>query len=100
MTSTPLSAARCPVCEIGHLHTTYRTHVRVYGGTLVHLPNIPTHRCDICGEVIVDENALRRCEVLIGQSGPPPNRPPGPVDVANPSNPDDGGDSRPHRAPK
>ncbi len=95
MASTPLSVASCPVCGIGHLHTTYRTHVRIYSGTLVHLPNIPTHHCDICGEVIVDHEALHRSEFLIGQSGPPPNR-----YTANPTNTDDSGDSRPHRAPK
>lgn len=68
-----MALEHCPYCGFGRLHTTHRTIVRIYGDTLVHIPNVPTHKCDICGYIVFDEHALSRSEVLIGESGPPPN---------------------------
>lgn len=66
----------CPFCSVGRLHAEARTYVHVYGGTLVHIPNVPARRCDVCGQIFFDEQVLRRSEILIGDSGPPPNQPP------------------------
>ncbi len=65
----------CPFCSVGRLKEEHRTYMQVYGGTLVHIPDVPARRCDVCGHVFYDEQVLRRCEILIGDSGPPPNYP-------------------------
>lgn len=64
----------CPHCNIGHLHPQRLTYVQVYNGTLVHIPNVPARRCDVCGQVFFDSERLRQLEVMIGQAGLPPNR--------------------------
>ncbi len=64
----------CPHCNIGHLHPQRLTYVQVYNRTLVHIPNVPARRCDVCGQVFFDAEKLRQFEVLIGQAGLPPNR--------------------------
>ena len=56
------------------MHPKHLTYVQVYNGTLVHIPNVPAHRCDVCGQVFFDSERLRQLEVLIGQAGLPPNR--------------------------
>ncbi len=48
-------------------------HVRVYNDTLIHIPNIPTQKCDVCGQYFFEDTHLRRFEVMIGEAGPPPN---------------------------
>lgn len=63
----------CPYCSVGRLHNDVRTYMQVYGGTLVHIPNVPARHCDVCGYIFYDEQTLRRCELLIGDSGLPPN---------------------------
>ncbi len=64
----------CPHCNIGHLHPKRLTYVQVYNGTLVHIPNVPARRCDVCGQVFFNTEKLRQFEVTIGQAGLPPNR--------------------------
>ncbi len=64
----------CPYCSIGHLHPARRTLVRVYGDTLIHIPQVPAQQCDVCGNVFYNDALLRRYDVLIGESGLPPNR--------------------------
>lgn len=63
----------CPYCGIGKLHAATRTHVLVYADTLIHIPNIPTQKCDVCGQYFFEDTHLRRFEVMIGEAGPPPN---------------------------
>jgi len=67
----------CPACGVGKLTQTQRTYIHIYGGTLVHVPGVLAWRCDVCHLVIFDEIALGRIELLVGQSGPPPNIAPG-----------------------
>jgi len=64
----------CPVCQLGHLNPVRTVLVRLYGDTLVQVPNSPAARCDVCRELFFDEAVLRRLDGLIGESGPPPNR--------------------------
>ncbi len=64
----------CPVCHLGHLNPVRTVLVRFYGDTLVQVPNSPAAECDVCSEMFFDEGVLRRLDVLIGESGPPPNR--------------------------
>jgi YgiT-type zinc finger domain-containing protein len=68
----------CPVCQVGKLKLTRAVFVRVYNGTLVHVPNVETWKCDVCGHSFYDPVLIRQVEVLIGESGPPPNRHPVP----------------------
>jgi len=77
-------AEPCPNCHIGRLTPIQTVLVRLYGDTLVQAPNMPARQCDVCGETFFDDEALRRVDVLIGESGPPPNRhtpPPPPTDT-------------------
>ncbi len=64
----------CPNCHVGHLQAVQTVLVRFYGGTMVHVPSVAAHKCDICGETFFDQESLRRVDLLIGESGPPPNR--------------------------
>jgi YgiT-type zinc finger domain-containing protein len=68
----------CPVCQVGKLKLRRSVFVRVYSGTLVHVPNVDTWTCDVCGHSFYDPTIIRQVEVLIGESGPPPNRHPQP----------------------
>jgi YgiT-type zinc finger domain-containing protein len=65
---------KCPVCLSGSLKPTRSVFVRVYEDTLIHVPNVPAWKCDICGLIYFDSSTIRRTEVLIGEAGPPPNR--------------------------
>jgi len=73
----------CPHCNIGRLHPQRLTYVQVYNGTLVHIPNVPARRCDVCGQVFFDSEKLRQFEVMIGQAGLPPNRHTAAADLAD-----------------
>ncbi|MBN1680732.1 MAG: YgiT-type zinc finger protein [Anaerolineae bacterium] len=73
-TNQPPESNTCPYCHLGHLHPTQHTYVHAYEDSLVHMPNIPAWQCDVCRVVLYDECAIRQLEVLIGESGPPPNR--------------------------
>lgn len=83
----------CPYCFIGRLHPQRRTLARLIGGTLIHLPNVPVQRCDICGHVVYDAALLRRYDVLIGESGLPPNHHAADADPLAASSPDDPADT-------
>jgi YgiT-type zinc finger domain-containing protein len=64
----------CPNCHLGHLKAMQTVFVQIYGDTLVHAPNVPAWKCDVCGETYFAPENLRRLDILIGHSGPPPNR--------------------------
>ena len=89
----------CPHCNIGHLRPQRLTYVQVYNGTLVHIPNMPARRCDVCGQVFFDAERLRQLEVLIGQAGLPPNRHVSGADVAE-AEPQSPAQSAPDDAPR
>ncbi|NLX08561.1 MAG: YgiT-type zinc finger protein [Chloroflexi bacterium] len=63
----------CPSCQVGLLRPTRQVYVHLYNGTLVHAPNVPAWRCDVCGASFYDSKTLNRIELLIGDAGPPPN---------------------------
>lgn len=64
----------CPACMVGRLMPRRVTLARFYGRTLVHMPNVRAQVCDTCRLTIPDPGVLSRVDLLIGQSGPPPNR--------------------------
>ncbi|GAB4569687.1 MAG: hypothetical protein Kow0077_02630 [Anaerolineae bacterium] len=64
----------CPVCQVGRLQPRNVTYTQLYGQTLVSVPNTPAHVCDFCHAVEYDAEAVSRVELLVGHSGPPPNR--------------------------
>ena len=64
----------CPNCHIGHLHEARAPYVQLYNATLIHMPNVAAWKCDVCGETYFDTQTIRQLEVLIGDSGPPPNQ--------------------------
>jgi len=64
----------CPTCQVGRLKPIRTTYTKIYDDTLIQVPNIPAWKCDVCGEVFHDPDAIRRIEVLIGEAGPPPNQ--------------------------
>lgn len=65
----------CPICQIGRTHLKLVTFTQVYGRTLVSVPNTPARVCDFCHAIEYDSQAMNRIEILVGQAGPPPNRP-------------------------
>ena len=72
-TSAASAPIPCPVCYVGRLHARRVTFARLYGNTLIHIPNAPAQVCDVCALTIPDENAIARIETLLGHTGPPPN---------------------------
>jgi YgiT-type zinc finger domain-containing protein len=64
----------CPVCAIGRLERQRAQYIRLYGSTLVHAPQVPAWVCDQCGVTFFDPGAIQRVEMVIGESGPPPNQ--------------------------
>jgi YgiT-type zinc finger domain-containing protein len=56
------------------MQQTAMTYIQIYNGTLIHAPNVPAWKCDICGQTFFDPDAVRRIDVLAGEAGPPPNR--------------------------
>ncbi len=69
----------CPHCHLGHLDLHLTVYVRVFGSTLIHVPNTPAWECDVCHHRQFEEMSIQRIEMLVGEAGPPPNRyrPPG-----------------------
>jgi YgiT-type zinc finger domain-containing protein len=72
---TTAATNTCPACQIGRLHLHPVTYTHLYLGTLVCVPNTPAWQCDFCHAIEYDSGAVQRIEALVGQSGPPPNRP-------------------------
>jgi YgiT-type zinc finger domain-containing protein len=64
----------CPVCRLGHLDLRPAVYIRMYGETLIHVPNTPAWECDVCRQRQFDPASVQRIELLVGQAGPPPNR--------------------------
>ena len=64
----------CPICHLGILKEAPAVFIQFYGETLIHAPNVPAWKCDVCGETFFDPEAVRRIDTLIGEGGPPPNR--------------------------
>lgn len=81
-------ADTCANCHVGHLKRARAVFVQGYGDTLVHAPNIPAWKCDICGETSFDLASLHCLEILIGDAGPPPNRYVAPVSDSRPADPE------------
>src|SRR5260370_35754059 len=83
----------CPACHLGHLDLRLTVYVRMFGETLIHVPNTPAWECDVCHHRQFDPASVQRIEMLVGQAGPPPNpyRPPAPPrlgpGVVSPSHP-------------
>jgi YgiT-type zinc finger domain-containing protein len=72
---------RCPACLAGHFKPARAVFIRIYEGTLIHMPRVPAWKCDLCGLVYFDSTIISHIEVLIGEAGPPPNHytPPPPL---------------------
>lgn len=64
----------CPVCHLGHLDLRLTVYVRLFGETLIHVPNMPAWECDVCHHRQFESASIQRIEMLVGQAGPPPNR--------------------------
>lgn len=89
----------CPHCQVGHLKHRRTVYVTLVDGTLIHAPNVPAWQCDVCKLTIFDTATVRRIELLIGESGPPPNHHTPParaaLDEATVPGPDAADESRP-----
>src|SRR5260370_33686789 len=64
----------CPACHLGHLDLRLTVYVRMFGETLIHVPNTPAWECDVCHHRQFDPGSIQRIEMLVGQAGPPANR--------------------------
>jgi YgiT-type zinc finger domain-containing protein len=78
----------CPICHLGVLKEAPTVFIQFYGETLIHAPNVPAWKCDVCGETFFDPEAVRRIDTLIGDGGPPPNRHSSPTPDSSPAEPD------------
>jgi YgiT-type zinc finger domain-containing protein len=78
----------CPNCHLGLLKQIRAVYVQIYGDTLIHVPDTLAWKCDVCGETYFDPEAVHRMDILIGDSGPPPNRHVSPPPETTPADPD------------
>ena len=44
-----MSDTICPRCFVGNLHNKLGSYHQMLGGSLLSIPEIPIHQCDICG---------------------------------------------------
>ena len=61
----------CPRCFIGHCRPSKADFVRMVGGTMLNVPDMPAHVCDICGYREYDEDALRQIQAMLGEEPTP-----------------------------
>lgn len=54
-----MKAQNCPVCGVGTLKKEVGTETFEYKGMTTTVPNYVTHKCDECGEAIVDKTTLK-----------------------------------------
>ncbi len=54
-----MKAQKCPVCSVGTLKKEVGTETFEYKGMTTTVPNYVTHKCDECGEAIVDKATLK-----------------------------------------
>lgn len=57
----------CPHCQIGRCSPSYITYVRMHEGMLLRVPNMLAYTCDVCDYQELDNEALIRLEVLVGE---------------------------------
>src|SRR5258707_14379141 len=69
----------CPACHLGHLDLRLTVYGRMFGETLIHVPNTPAWEYDVCHHRQFDPGSIQRTEMWVGQAGPPPNRYPPPA---------------------
>jgi YgiT-type zinc finger domain-containing protein len=56
----------CNHCHIGSLEPHRATYTQWHDGQFIILPNVPARRCDFCGEVFFDNDAMIRLILLLG----------------------------------
>ncbi len=56
----------CNNCYIGSLRSGQATLSRWHAGQLIVLPGVSVGRCDFCGEIFYDQDALDRLALLLG----------------------------------
>lgn len=64
----------CPRCQIGNLNATTATYSATFNGMLLSVPNVPAWKCDICGYLEFEDDALAQIEGLVGHFGLPDDR--------------------------
>lgn len=56
----------CPQCQIGHLHASKMTYVRVIEGMMMSVPDTLAYTCDVCGYQEFDRDAVAHVDALVG----------------------------------
>lgn len=56
----------CDVCHIGSMRPQRAIYARWHDGQFVVVPGVPALRCDFCGDILFDENALTQLVLLLG----------------------------------
>lgn len=57
----------CPRCQVGRLRITYATYAQLYDGKILSAPDMPMYRCDVCGFVEFEQEAVQYIKMLTGQ---------------------------------
>jgi YgiT-type zinc finger domain-containing protein len=70
----------CPVCHLGRLQTRKITFTSAFQGRWLAVPNVSALVCDVCGEMIIDQEMIRLLSGLLKTERPvrynvPPKRP-------------------------
>lgn len=58
---------KCPECRIGRYRAVTLPYIRPLGKRMLVLPNAPALRCDMCGEVVFDDQFEWDFEQILGQ---------------------------------
>jgi YgiT-type zinc finger domain-containing protein len=55
----------CEQCRIGQFHPTTAPYMRWHSGSIMVIPDVPAHACDICGEMVYDINFINKLQFLL-----------------------------------
>jgi hypothetical protein len=61
----------CPRCQVGHCQRSVMPYLKMYGDTLVNVPEMPVWSCDICGFYEFEREVLTRVDHLISGGSAP-----------------------------
>ena len=54
-----MKSERCPICDKGVLQREVKNEIFKYNGKSITIPDYIVHRCNQCGEAIVDNATLK-----------------------------------------
>jgi len=58
---------QCSRCRIGHFHAIKAPYLTKFSGHIMVVPDSPAYHCDMCSQIIYDQQFLQNIQDLIDQ---------------------------------